>query len=163
MKDCEEILSDICEQIDESSLFFTPPLADQFDNQENDYSSDRSSTTHHRKRTNTNSMTRKKKLRANSTDNQTNLVDENANDIHTNSTIDYLALEPERIVSITRSRTSNQQLEFLLKCKTSPTKLYFISNDKAKELVPDLLIEFYERHINWFIDRPSTKQKKHKK
>ena len=151
MKDCEEILSEICEQIDEPTLFFTPPLADQFENQENE------TATRRRKRTSTsaNSITRKKKLRANSTDNQTNLVDENANDIHTNSTIDYLALEPERIVSITRSHTANQ-LDFLLKCKASPTKLYFISNDKAKELVPDLLIEFYEKHINWFIDRPPS-------
>ena len=66
--------------------------------------------------------------------------------------IDYLSLEPERIVSITRSRTPSQQLEFLLKCTRCPTKLYFISNEKAKELVPDLLIDFYERHINWFID-----------
>jgi hypothetical protein len=118
-----------------------------------------------RKRTNTTSLTRKKKLRSDSNENSTNLVDENANDIHTqetdheNPTIDYLSLEPERIVSITRSRTSAQQLEFLLKCTRCPTKLFFISNDKAKELVPDLLIDFYERHINWFIDRPSSRQK----
>ena len=114
-----------------------------------------------RKRTNTNSLTRKKKLRSDSND----LVDENANDIHheenehETSPIDYLSLEPERIVSITRSRTASQQLEFLLKCTRRPTKLYFISNEKAKELVPDLLIDFYERHINWFIDRPSSRSK----
>jgi hypothetical protein len=120
---------------------------------------------HRRKRTNTTPLTRKKKLRSDSNDNPTNIVDENANDIHSeeldieNNTIDYLSLEPERIVSITRSRTSTEKLEFLLKCTRYPTKLFFISNDKAKELVPDLLIEFYERHINWFIDRPSSRQK----
>jgi len=114
-----------------------------------------------RKRANTSSLTRKKKLRSDS-----NIVDENANDIHTtqetdngNPTIDYLSLEPERIVSITRSRTSTEELEFLLKCTLCPTKLFFISNEKAKQLVPDLLIDFYERHINWFIDRPSSKPK----
>lgn len=118
-------------------------------------------TNRRRKRTNTSSLTRKKKLRSDS-----NIVDENANDIHStqelnneNNTIDYLSLQPERIVSITRSRTSAEQLEFLLKCTQCPTKLFFISNEKAKELVPDLLIDFYERHINWFIDRPSSKQK----
>jgi len=117
------------------------------------------------KRTHTTSLTRKKKLRSDSIDNQTNIVDENANDIHThevdieNNTIDYLSLEPERIVSITRSRTSTQDLEFLLKCSRCPTKLFFISNEKAKELVPDLLIDFYEKHINWFIDRTSSRQK----
>jgi hypothetical protein len=118
-----------------------------------------------RKRTHTTSLTRKKKLRSDSTDHQPNIVDENANDIHTheidieNNTIDYLSLEPERIVSITRSRTSTQDLEFLLKCSRYPTKLFFISNEKAKELVPDLLIDFYEKHINWFIDRTSSRQK----
>jgi hypothetical protein len=117
------------------------------------------------KQTHTTSLTRKKKLRSDSIDNQTNIVDENANDIHThevdieNNTIDYLSLEPERIVSITRSRTSIQDLEFLLKCSRCPTKLFFISNEKAKELVPDLLIDFYEKHINWFIDRTSSRQK----
>ncbi|CAF1268355.1 unnamed protein product [Rotaria sordida] len=111
-------------------------------------------------RTNTTSLIRKKKFRSNSNDNRTNISD----DIHTkeidieNSTIDYLALEPERIVSITRSRTSTQDLEFLLKCTRYPTKLFFISNEKAKELIPDLLIDFYERHINWFIDRPLPRQ-----
>ncbi|CAF4657233.1 unnamed protein product, partial [Rotaria sp. Silwood2] len=98
-----------------------------------------------------------------SNDNRTNIIVDNTNDIHTNeidienSTIDYLALEPERIVSITRSRTSTQDLEFLLKCTRYPTKLFFISNEKAKELIPSLLIDFYERHINWFIDRPSSR------
>lgn len=121
-----------------------------------------------RKRTNTNSMTRKKKLRSDSNETSiqnSNLLDENANDIHNQESenetppIDYLSLEPERIVSITRSRTTSQQLEFLLKCTRRPTKLYFISNEKAKELVPDLLIDFYERHINWFIDRPSSRSR----
>ncbi|CAF0741339.1 unnamed protein product [Adineta steineri] len=121
---------------------------------------------HRPKRTSTVSLNRKKKFRSDSIDNQTNIVDENANDLHNpqqedieNNAIDYRSLEPERIVSITRSRTSAHELEFLLKCTRCPTKLYFISNDKAKELVPDLLIDFYERHINWFIDRPSTKQR----
>ena len=76
------------------------------------------------------------------------------------SNLDYLALEPERIVSITRSRTTSPQLEFLLKCQRYPTKLFFISNEKAKELMPDLVIEFYERHINWFIDRPPAKERR---
>jgi hypothetical protein len=113
---------------------------------------------HHPKRFNTASLTRKKKLRSES-------IDENANGIHTqdididSDMIDYLSLQPERIVSITRSRTSTSELEFLLKCTRVPTKLFFISNEKAKELVPDLLIDFYERHINWFIDRPSLRQK----
>ncbi|CAF4985253.1 unnamed protein product, partial [Rotaria socialis] len=49
-----------------------------------------------------------------------------------------------------------EELEFLLQCKSCPSKLFFISNEKAKEIVPDLLIEFYERHINWFIDKPSS-------
>ncbi|CAF1178331.1 unnamed protein product [Rotaria sordida] len=116
-----------------------------------------------RKRTKTTSFTRRKKSRSDSIHNKSTMVDENANDIQRqerieipNHTIDYLSLEPERIVSITRSRLPTEQLEFLLKCKTCPTKLYFISNEKAKELVPDLLIEFYERHINWFIDKPSS-------
>ncbi|UJR14678.1 hypothetical protein I4U23_001671 [Adineta vaga] len=114
------------------------------------------------KRSNSTSFIRKKKLRSTSFD---NITDENVNDLHSQSTdidsesIDYLSLEPERIVSITRSRTSAQQLEFLLKCTRCPTKLYFISNEKAKELIPELLIDFYERHINWFIDRPSLRQK----
>jgi hypothetical protein len=123
-------------------------------------------STRRRKRTNTTSLTRKKKLRSDTNDNQTNIVDENANDIHTtqetnneNNTIDYLSLEPERIVSITRSRTSTEQLEFLLKCTRCPTKLFFISNDKAKELVPDLLIDFYEKNINWFIKKPSRQKR----
>ncbi|CAF0778382.1 unnamed protein product [Adineta steineri] len=121
---------------------------------------------HRPKRTSTVSLNRKKKFRSDSIEYQTNIVDENANDLHNpqqedieNNTIDYRSLEPERIVSITRSRTSTHELEFLLKCTRCPTKLYFISNEKAKELVPDLLIDFYERHINWFIDRPSTKQR----
>jgi hypothetical protein len=113
-----------------------------------------------RKRTNTSSLTRKKKPRSDSKDNQSNIVDENANEQTEiqNHPIDYLSLEPERIVSITRSRLPTQQLEFLLKCTHCPTKLFFISNEKAKELVPDLLIEFYERHINWFIDKPSRQK-----
>ena len=114
-----------------------------------------------RKKT-TSSITCQKKL---SSDGHfsTVIVDENANDLQRTepisegtSTIDYLSLEPERIVSITRSRLPTQQMEFLLKCARSPSKLFFISNDKAKELVPDLLIAFYEKHINWFIDRPSA-------
>ncbi|CAF1175604.1 unnamed protein product [Adineta steineri] len=120
-----------------------------------------------RKRTNTTSLTRKKKFRSESNDTKSIIVDENANDIQKqdpmevqNNTIDYVSLGPERIVSITRSRLPAQQLEFLLKCSHSPTKLFFISNEKAKELVPDLLIEFYERHINWFIDKPSTSKSK---
>ena len=115
-----------------------------------------------RKRPDVNSLARKKKFRSDSIDNPSTIVDENANDIPKqeqieipNQTIDYLSLEPERIVSITRSRLPAQKLEFLLKCTHSPTKLFFISNEKAKELVPDLLIDFYERHINWFIDKPS--------
>jgi len=76
--------------------------------------------------------------------------------------IDYLSLEPERIVSITRSRSSSQQLEFLLKCTHCPKKLFFISNEKAKELVPDLLIDFYERHINWFIKKSSNTNHRHR-
>jgi len=125
-----------------------------------------------RKRTTTTSLTRKKKLRSDTIDNKSTIVDENANDIQRqeqmeiqNNTIDYLSFEPERIVSITRSRLPAQQLEFLLKCSRCPTKLFFISNEKAKELVPDLLIEFYERHINWFMDKPSSssKQKTYKR
>ncbi|UJR32070.1 hypothetical protein I4U23_019538 [Adineta vaga] len=123
-----------------------------------------------RKRTKTTSRTRRKKLRSDSNPNKSTIVDENANDIERqeqmevqNNTIDYISLEPERIVSITRSRLPAQQLEFLLKCSRCPTKLFFISNEKAKELVPDLLIEFYERHINWFIDSPSPSSSKQKK
>ena len=37
-----------------------------------------------RKRTNTNSLSRKKKVRSDSTDNQRTIVDENANDIQSN-------------------------------------------------------------------------------
>ena len=114
-----------------------------------------------RKRTSTSSLTPKKKLRPDSSPIIKPIVDENANDIQPReeidlekNSIDYLSLQPERIVSITRSRLPSQQLEFLLKCSQCPTKLFFISNERAKELVPDLLIEFYEKHINWFIDRP---------
>lgn len=102
--------------------------------------------------------------------NKSTLVDENANDIkkqeqieihnNNNNTIDYLSLEPECIVSITRSRLPAEELEFLLKCKRCPTKLFFISNEKAKEIVPELLIEFYERHINWFMDKSSSSEEK---
>ncbi|CAF1181282.1 unnamed protein product [Rotaria sp. Silwood1] len=120
-------------------------------------------TKRRKKRSRAASFTRRKKPRPDSINHKSTMVDENANDIQRqerkeiqNNTIDYLSLEPERIVSITRSRLPAEQLEFLLQCKTSPTKLYFISNDKAKELVPDLLIEFYERHINWFMDKPSS-------
>lgn len=149
---------------DESVLYFTP-TSELFE------SPDENHLSQSRKRTNTNSLTRKKKLRSDSNETSTtsNLVDENANDIHQQDSeheippIDYLSLEPERIVSITRSRTPSQQLEFLLKCTRRPTKLYFISNEKAKELVPDLLIDFYERHINWFIDRPSSRSKTHRR
>jgi hypothetical protein len=167
-------------------IYFTPPTdenhnlhSNHLDGQENGISIEEfqpiitnsevtldSTRRRNRKRANTSSLTRKKKLRSNTNANQTNIVDENANDIHTteeidneNTTIDYLSLEPERIVSITRSRTSTEELEFLLKCTLCPTKLFFISNEKAKQLVPDLLIDFYERHINWFIDRPSSKPK----
>jgi hypothetical protein len=38
--------------------------------------------------------------------------------------------------------------------------LFFITNDKAKELVPDLVIEFYEKHINWFMNKPSSLKQK---
>lgn len=114
-----------------------------------------------RKRPSTTSLIRKKKLRSESLESQ---PDENKNDIDIDSDmLDYLSLQPERIVSITRSRTSGSQLEFLLKCTRYPTKLFFISNEKAKELIPDLLIDFYERHINWFIDRPSLRQKNAKR
>ncbi|CAF1297924.1 unnamed protein product [Adineta ricciae] len=123
-----------------------------------------------RKRTKTTSQPRRKKLRSDSNANKSPIVDENANDIQRpeqmeiqNNTIDYLSLEPERIVSITRSRLPAQELEFLLKCSRCPTKLFFISNEKAKELVPDLLIEFYERHINWFIDKPAPSPSRQKK
>ena len=117
-----------------------------------------------RKRTSTGSLSPKKKLRADgSPATIKSIVDENANDIQRHdeidlekTSIDYLSLQPERIVSITRSRLPSQQLEFLLKCSRCPTKLFFISNEQAKELVPDLLIEFYEKHINWFIERPSV-------
>jgi len=128
-----------------------------------------------RKRPSTTSFTRNKKIRSEqSTTNTNKLVDENANNIRQkqekrqqfkteieNDSIDFLSLEPERIVSVTRSRSANQQLDFLLKCTRCPTKLFYISNDKAKELVPELLIEFYERHISWFTDRSSktTRQK----
>lgn len=94
-------------------------------------------------------------------------LDENANDLQKSaandfhsSPIDYLSLQPERIVSITRSRLPSQELEFLLQCRRCPSKLFFISNEQAKELVPELLIEFYERHINWFIDSPSVKSRR---
>ncbi|CAF2031144.1 unnamed protein product [Rotaria magnacalcarata] len=105
----------------------------------------------------------RKRHRSDLIHNKSAMVDENANDIkrqeqietHKN-TIDYLSLEPERIVSITHSRLPAEELEFLLQCKRCPSKLFFISNEKAKEIVPDLLIEFYERHINWFIDKPSS-------
>ncbi|CAF3360033.1 unnamed protein product [Rotaria socialis] len=116
---------------------------------------------HDHQRTSTTSLTRKKKFRSTHVnDNRTNNVNQNnTQDIDIdNSTLDYLALQPERIVSITRSRTSTQDLEFLLQCTLYPTKLFFISNEKAKELIPDLLIEFYERHINWFIDRSVSRQ-----
>ena len=83
---------------------------------------------------------------------QSSSKNESVNDLSMN-TVDYLSLQPEKIVSITRSRTSTHELEFLLKCQRYPTRLFFISNEKAKELIPNLLIEFYERHINWFIDR----------
>ena len=142
---------------EESTMYFTPTSEPIDENH---------LVTRSRKRTNTNSFTRKKKLRSDSNETSNpNLLDENANDIHNQESenetppIDYLSLEPERIVSITRSRTTSQQLEFLLKCTRRPTKLYFISNEKAKELVPDLLIDFYERHINWFIDRPSSRSR----
>ncbi|CAF3629076.1 unnamed protein product [Rotaria sp. Silwood1] len=111
---------------------------------------------HNGKRIDTMPLMRKKKFRSDSNDN-TNDIHKKEIDIDSNI-IDYLALEPERIVSITRSRTSTQDLEFLLKCTRYPTKLFFISNEKAKELIPSLLIDFYERHINWFIDRPSSRQ-----
>lgn len=118
-----------------------------------------------RKRTSTSSLTPKKKLRADGSPASKPIVDENANDIqrreetdHEKNSIDYLSLQPERIVSITRSRLPSQQLEFLLKCSQCPTKLFFISNEQAKELMPDLLIEFYEKHINWFIDRPPSRR-----
>jgi hypothetical protein len=112
------------------------------------------------------SVTRQKKLRSDGHFSTVPVVDENANDLQrtepiseettpTTTTIDYLSLEPERIVSITRSRLPNQQLEFLLKCTRCPSKLFFISNEKAKELIPDLLIQFYEKHINWLVERPS--------
>ncbi len=124
-----------------------------------------SNSNRRRKRTTTTSLTRKKKLRSDTIDNKSTIVDENANDIQRqeqmeiqNNTIDYLSFEPERIVSITRSRLPAQQLEFLLKCSRCPTKLFFISNEKAKELVPDLLIEFYERHIHWFMNKPSRQK-----
>ncbi|CAF4368726.1 unnamed protein product [Rotaria sp. Silwood2] len=129
----------------------------------NNNSESKSNMKRRRKRTKTTSFTRKKRTRVDSIHNKSSMVDENANDIQRqermevqNNTIDYLSLEPERIVSITRSRLPAEQLEFLLQCKTCPTKLFFISNEKAKELVPDLLIEFYERHINWFMDKPSS-------
>ena len=70
--------------------------------------------------------------------------------------LDYLSLQPERIVSLTRTRTDSAELEFLLQCQRYPTRLFFISNAKAKELIPELLIDFYERHINWFL-HPSTR------
>lgn len=100
-----------------------------------------------RKRSTIHSFTRKKKFRSDSSQEPTELS------CHP---IDYLSLEPERIVSITRSRLPSQQLEFLLQCTHCPKKLFFISNEKAKELVPDLLIDFYERHINWFINKPTA-------
>jgi hypothetical protein len=161
-------ITDQSEPIDENRVSFSKgknfecvKLHEILDGHSTEQIEESQSSTRRRKRTNTNSLTRKKKLRSNSN----GIVDENANDIHHQETdnenppIDYLSLQPERIVSITRSRTSTQQLEFLLKCTLCPTKLYFISNEKAKELVPDLLIDFYERHINWFIDRPSSRQK----
>lgn len=114
-----------------------------------------------RKRRRTSSSTPAKKICSEAVQSSTMSVDENANDLTRSDvkTVDYLSLEPERIVSITRSRLPSQELEFLLKCTRCPSKLFFISNDQAKELVPELLIEFYERHINWFIDSPSTKSR----
>ena len=97
-------------------------------------------------------------FRSDSIDNKSNECNEKIE--ISNKPIDYLSLKPERIVSITRSRLPNQQHEFLLKCTLCPKTLFFISNEKAKELIPDLLIEFYERHINWFINKPS-RQKRH--
>ena len=94
-----------------------------------------------------------KKLRSDIGNHSSSLVDENANDLQS-STIDYLAFKPERIVSITRSRLPSQEMEFLLKCSLCPNKLFFISNETAKESFPDLLIDFYERHIHWFVDKP---------
>ncbi|CAF0745248.1 unnamed protein product [Adineta ricciae] len=110
------------------------------------------------KRSNTTPLTRKKKLRPASVENITDEIPPQPTNMDTEP-IDYLSLGPERIISITRSRTATHELEFLLKCTRCPSKLYFIPNDKAKELIPDLLIDFYERHINWFIDRPSSRQK----
>ncbi|CAF1030548.1 unnamed protein product [Adineta ricciae] len=110
------------------------------------------------KRPNTTPLTRKKKLRPASVENTTDEIPSQSTNMDIEP-IDYLSLGPERIISITRSRTAAHELEFLLKCTRCPSKLYFIPNDKAKELIPDLLIDFYERHINWFIDRPSSRQK----
>ncbi|CAF4983929.1 unnamed protein product, partial [Rotaria socialis] len=94
----------------------------------------------------------RKRHRSDLIHNKSAMVDENANDIKRQeqiethkTTIDYLSLGPERIVSITHSRLPAEELEFLLQCKSCPSKLFFISNEKAKEIVPDLLIEFYER------------------
>ncbi|CAF0742938.1 unnamed protein product [Didymodactylos carnosus] len=68
---------------------------------------------------------------------------------------DFLSLEPEEIVCITRSKSA--ELQFLLKCKKCPDKLFYITNKQATEIIPQLVIQFYERHIDWFnINKKST-------
>ncbi|CAF3613925.1 unnamed protein product [Rotaria socialis] len=139
---------------------------DQVDQKESTLANDQlksaSNSKRRRRRTKTLLLPRKRH-RSDLIHNKSAMVDENANDIKRQeqiethkTTIDYLSLGPERIVSITHSRLPAEELEFLLQCKSCPSKLFFISNEKAKEIVPDLLIEFYERHINWFIDKPSS-------
>ncbi|CAF4233120.1 unnamed protein product [Rotaria magnacalcarata] len=161
-EECRKILREICDHIDGT------------DGEENGISTDNGEfqslihspeskfdSNHDHKQISSTSLTRQKKFRSTHVnDKRTNHADQNnTQDIDIdNSTLDYLALQPERIVSITRSRTPTQDLEFLLQCTLYPTKLFFISNEKAKELIPDLLIEFYERHINWFIDRSVSRQ-----
>lgn len=142
---CQTILSDLIEQIEKLPIVRTKV-------------DDETSENRKRRRSSSSSLIQSKKICSELVETSIGIVDENANDLsRTNSkTIDYLSLKPERIVSITRSRLPSQELEFLLKCSHCPSKLFFISNDDAKELVPELLIEFYERHINWFIDSPSS-------
>jgi len=144
-KQCQLILSDLLDQIEKLPIIPTEVDDETFEKRK-------------RRRSSTSSLIQSKQICSELVETSIGIVDENANDLsRTNSkTIDYLSLKPERIVSITRSRLPSQELEFLLKCSHCPSKLFFISNDDAKELVPELLIEFYERHINWFIDSPSS-------
>ncbi|CAF1340324.1 unnamed protein product, partial [Didymodactylos carnosus] len=53
------------------------------------------------------------------------------------ATFDFLGLEPEEIVCITRSKST--ELQFLLKCAKCPNKLFYITNRQATEIIPQLV------------------------